>query len=363
MTMTATRTAHRDVRLYEVVRSAHLERAHDFEPATIIYRDRRYDYDASLEPGLDLTQAGDVRAARIIARSHVQTLEVNEPLMLSAARRTALSVAAVRAVDALRGSHTSIVSYAIENLEPPRATGPRGRIGRWGRMRLARYVHRNIDRLAFGTDAAWDLYHDTFSAGRRQSTRIIPALPSAAEGGGTGQREAVVGFLGAFDERKGLRELLAAWPHVRAVRPDARLVLLGKGPLQPLAEDAADDDPSISLVVDPPRSAIPAALRSVKALALPSQPRERWREQVGLPIVEGLANGCVIVTTQESGLSSWLAAEGHHVVPSDAGPETLAAALVAALDDPRTPQEVLDALPLVDGRRAADQWLFERAIA
>ncbi|MEY9954277.1 glycosyltransferase [Leifsonia sp. EB34] len=361
--MTATRTAHHDVRLYEVVRSAHLERAHDFEPATIIYRDRRYDYDPSLEPGLDLTQAGDLTAARIIARSHVATLEVNEPLMLSAARRTALSVAAVRMLDLLRGSHTSIVSYAIENLEPPLPAGTRGRLGRWGRMRLARYVHRNIDRLAFGTDASWDLYHDIFAPGRRQSTRIIPALPAPAEGAATGPREAVVGFLGAFDERKGLRELLAAWPLVRAARPSARLVLLGKGPLQELAEEAAADDPSIELTVDPPRSAIPDALRSIKALALPSQPRARWREQVGLPIVEGLANGCVIVTTRESGLSSWLETEGHHVVPSVSGAETLAAALIAALDDPRTPEDVLHSLPPVDGRRAADQWLFERATA
>ena len=71
----------------------------------------------------------------------------------------------------------------------------------------------------------------------------------------------------------------------------------------------------------------------------------------------------MIVTTRESGLSSWLESEGHHVVASDAGAQALATALIAALDDPRTPQDVLDSLPSVDGRRAADQWLFERATA
>ncbi len=358
--MTASRTAHQDVRLYEVVRSAHLERAHEFAPASIIYRDKRYDYDPALEPGLDLTRAGDFAAARLIARSRVATLEVNEPLMLSAAARTAIAVAAVRIADLVHRRHTSIVSYAIENLDPPMPEHPRGRLGRRLRISLARYVHRNLDRLAFGTEAAWDLYHDTFPQSRRLSTRTIPALPSAAEGVPTQLRDPVVGFLGAFDERKGLLPLLEAWPLVRERRPEARLHLIGKGALLPIAERAAAEDPSIRLTTDPPRSAVPSELRSMKALVLPSQPRPRWKEQVGLPIVEGLANGCVIVATRESGLSTWLEATGHHVVPSDSGPAQLAEAIVAAIDDERTPQDVLSSLPAVDGRRAADQWLFGR---
>ena len=359
--MTETRTVHRNVRLYEVVRSAHLERAHEFAPASILYRSRRYDYDASLESGLDLAQAGDVSAARILLRSDVSTLEVNEPLMLSSAARSALSVAALRLSDRLRGRRTTIVSYAIENLEPPRPAHARGRAGRWARMRLASYVHRNLDRLAYGTDAARELYERSFPARAALRTRTIPALPSAADEAGTTRRAPIVGFLGAFDERKGLRQLLDAWPLVRRARPDARLVLIGKGALQPLAEAAAHADPSISLTVDPPRAAIPAALRTMKVLALPSQPRPRWREQVGLPIVEGLANGCVVVTTTETGLSAWLSAHGHQVVAPDAGAVALASAVLAAIDDPRAPADILTTLPAVDGRRAADLWLFEPA--
>lgn len=358
--MTAIRTVHRNARLYEVVRSAHLERAHDFEPAAILYRSRRYDYDASLESGLDLTQAGDVAAARILVRSGISTLEVNEPLMLSAAARTALSIAALRLVDRARRQHTSVVSYAIENLEPRRPARVRGRIGQWGRMLLASYIYRNLDRLAFGTDVSRDLYLSTFSPGRRLTTRTILALPAPASGVDDEVRSPVIGFLGAFDERKGLRPLLDAWPLVHAARPDARLHLIGKGPLQPLVERAAADDPSIEVTIDPPRSEIAGALQQLKALALPSQPRLRWREQVGLPIVEALANGCLIVTTGESGLSTWLSEEGHYVIPANGGTGALVGALVAALDDARSPIDVLMTLPAVDGRKAADAWLFER---
>ena len=71
------------VRLYESLRTAHLERAHQLAPASIVHRVTRYDFDESLAVGLDLVQAGPVRAAWLVGRSGVRVLEVNEPLMTS----------------------------------------------------------------------------------------------------------------------------------------------------------------------------------------------------------------------------------------------------------------------------------------
>ncbi|MFP3393480.1 glycosyltransferase family 4 protein, partial [Brevibacillus sp. SIMBA_076] len=122
----------------------------------------------------------------------------------------------------------------------------------------------------------------------------------------------IAAFLGAFEERKGLPLLLAAWPLVRERRPDARLLVMGKGALEVLAREAVAIDASIELLVDPSRDTISGALAGAKALVLPSQRRPRWREQVGLPIVEGLAAGCVVVTTSETGLADWLTEEGHY---------------------------------------------------
>jgi glycosyltransferase involved in cell wall biosynthesis len=89
---------------------------------------------------------------------------------------------------------------------------------------------------------------------------------------------------------------------------------------------------------------------------LPSQPSATWREQVGLPIVEGLSYGCTIVTTTETGLAGWLSEHGHRVVAADADDGELAAAVAAALLNPV--EDVVASLPDHDGRLAADAWMF-----
>ena len=96
------RTALPRVRLYETLRTAHLERAHELAPASIVYRRRRYDFDSDLARGLDLVEAGPARAAWVLARSDVREVEVNEPLMVSSLRRTALALAAVDAARLVR---------------------------------------------------------------------------------------------------------------------------------------------------------------------------------------------------------------------------------------------------------------------
>ena len=80
------RTASSRVRLYETVRTAHLERARELAPASIVYRRRRYDFDPAVAAGLDLIEAGPVGAAVVLARSDVRELEINEPLMVSSLR-------------------------------------------------------------------------------------------------------------------------------------------------------------------------------------------------------------------------------------------------------------------------------------
>jgi glycosyltransferase involved in cell wall biosynthesis len=112
--------------------------------------------------------------------------------------------------------------------------------------------------------------------------------------------------------------------------------------------------------VDPPRAQIHQLLASSQVLVLPCQPTPSWREQVGLPIVEGLSYGCTVVTTTETGLASWLAAAGHQVTSADATAEELAAAILAAVRHPLQAGDVLASLPDVDGRLAADDWLFRR---
>lgn len=349
------------VRVYQTLRTAHLERAHELGPATIMFTSRRYDFDERLLAGLDVVQAGRWRSAGILARSHVREIEVNEPLMLSAARGAALAMSAVRLKAAITGRRILVVCYAIGNEDPRRAIPLRSlrkRLGQRMDFAIGRAVWRRLDRVAYGSAAARDIYAALMPPRDDLESRIIPALPSPCACAAGGVRAHRVVFLGAFAERKGFPLVLEAWATVRAELTDAVLVLLGKGPLGDVAEAAASSDSRIQLIADPSRERIHRELAVGSVVVLPSQPAENWREQIGLPIVEGLAHGCTVVTSTETGLAGWLAEAGHRVLDVPTSVDALAGAVVEALRTPIPTASVLASLPEVDGRRAADDWLF-----
>lgn len=344
------------VRLYESIRTAHLERAHELVPAAIVYRERRYDFDEGIARGLELVQAGPVRAALLLRRSRPEAIEVNEPLMLSSLPATALALFAVRF---LRRRSPRVVTYAIGNADPYSAPDPSlKRRVRWLiERRLSRYVWKRIDAIAFGTEGARDVYRALLPRRHDLVESLVPALPARSHVPAADREHCVV-FLGAFAPRKGVPLLLAAWPRVRDACPGATLTLLGKGALQDEVDTFAAAQPGVDVMIDPPRDAIRATLRRSLVLVLPSQPSATWREQVGLPIVEALEQGCAVVTTTETGLAPWLEAHGHGVVPGDADAEALARAIIGQIEAGDRSAEILASLPVQDGRLAADEWLF-----
>jgi len=70
-----------------------------------------------------------------------------------------------------------------------------------------------------------------------------------------------------------------------------------------------------------------------------------------------------VVTTDETGLATWLSDHGHHVVRGAAGADEVGDAVRRALAKDRPPTSVLADLPPVDGRLAADTWLRGKAPA
>ncbi|MDQ1584393.1 MAG: hypothetical protein QOF36_2447 [Microbacteriaceae bacterium] len=354
-------------RLYDQIRTAHFERARELEPAAIVYRTKRYDVDEQLTEGLELVQAGAATAAMLFARSRITVLEVNEPLFLASLPRTALVLAVLRVGAIFTRRKPVIVTYAIENMSPFRVSGEaraRTRLRRRIEAQLARFVWRRIDRVAYGTAAARDLYRAILPASSRRAEETFPALPEPCTCDSSPiRRSHRVVFLGALNERKGFPLLLDAWPFIRERDPLAELTILGKGALEAVAAKAAEADPSIELVIDAPRADIHRQLRRGQVLTLPSQRRPDWREQVGLPIVEGLAHGCSIVTTTETGIAGWLAEHDHLVVDPGCTPAELAASIVLQLERGTSAQSVLASLPGEDGRLAADRWMFGAANA
>jgi glycosyltransferase involved in cell wall biosynthesis len=353
------------VRLYESLRTAHLERAHELAPASIVYRVTRYDFDDELARGLDLVRAGRLRTALVLLRSPVRTLEVNEPLMLSSLPATAIALVALAIRSAAGTPRAEVVTYAIGNADPfdaPVGRRLRSRVRRTGERLLAHAVMRRVDRVVYGTQGARDTYDRVLGGARPGAvSALVHALPARHDHRAPQPVADRALFVGALSERKGIRVLLAAWPAVRDARPGAVLRILGKGPLQAEVEAAAAADPSIVVEIDPGRDRIHEAMHSASVLVLPSQPSPTWREQVGLPIVEALSHACTIVTTAETGLADWLREHGHGVTADPASPAELAVTLAAALAHPVDPDAVLAALPARDGRLAADDLLFATA--
>jgi glycosyltransferase involved in cell wall biosynthesis len=356
----------RQVKLFAQLRSAHLERAHQGEPATVFHRDRRFDFDETLLPGLDVRQLGALATGWALFRSAAEVVEVNEPLMAHGLVRTSVALAALDARRLLRRRDALVVSYAIENRDPfrsPAGTGLRTRLRRGVERRLAGHVSRHLDRLAFGTPDAEQLYATLLGpALRRTTTRAVPAVSAACDclsGADTGSigGEGLVVFLGALGARKGVPQLMAAWPEVARRRPGTRLALRGAGPLAAEVAAWTHTVPGAGLVEGASRQEVHALLRRADVLVLLSQPTPTWREQVGLPLVEALAHGCAVVTTSESGLAPWLAAHGHRVLSPAAAPEEVADAVLAALSEARPRASVLADLPAEDGRLAAERWL------
>lgn len=358
----------RNIRVYAAVRTVHLERLAESHPAELLYTKTRYDFDESvLADSVRPERVGRFGAVRHLLRHGHGVVEINEPFMVARWIDLLAQVAAVTIRSMVDRERSVIVTYVLSLKDPAADLVQRWRLPRPIADRLARLVIgvlvRRTDRIAFGTEAARDLmveYVDPDLVAARG--RVFPALPTRCrcvdDGAVTGRREPGAVFVGAFDERKGIRQLLAAWELVADRRPDATLTLIGKGALTAEVEAWAHDRREVSVVVDPPRAHIHDAMRVAGVLILLSQRRGVWREQVGLPIVEGLSHGCRIVATDETGLASWLRDHRHVVVAGDAAADVTAAAIEASLTDGPSPADVLADLPEVDMRLVADRWMF-----
>lgn len=365
-------TGSRRVRAYHTVRTAHLERALELEPADLIYGQRRYDFDACMAANVSdrarLEQAGVLRSAWLLARRGYDAIEINEPIALDTVRRTSLALAAISLADLVRRRRTRVVSYAIGNVPLGELPRPRGkaRLGRLLDERLAPLVWRRCDRFVFGTDSARAAYAASFGReGARTTVTTVPALPTVCTCSAPPNQVSAEGavaqrllFLGDLSRRKGFDAVVQAWRQVRNRVPEAEFVIVGRGIMIDQARSLARDDDRVVLVEDPPRVVVHSQLRQASVVVLPSQPNRGWREQVGLPLVEGLAHGCTVVTTDETGIAGWLSEHGHHTFSARDVASRLPDAIITALEQPLTRGTVYRSLPLLDGRLEADAWMF-----
>jgi glycosyltransferase involved in cell wall biosynthesis len=117
--------------------------------------------------------------------------------------------------------------------------------------------------------------------------------------------------------------------------PDARLAIVGGGPLQPALEAALP--PRATLIGAQPLTVIPTWMAACDVLVLPSHVE-------GTPnvVLEALACGRRVVATAVGGVPDVIASDTVGALVPAHAPEALAAALTQALRTPYAPEAVAE---------------------
>jgi glycosyltransferase involved in cell wall biosynthesis len=326
------------LRIVPDLRSSVVEEA----PASqvLLFTSRRSDADPAL---LDLPAVRPFTWTTLLEALRdpdLELVEVAEPLWLGEWVRALRAVAVVKLLRVLRPRRrVRIATYAIENLDVRERLSFPSLDGRPVLGAVATRVVTaavglsllSLDAVVFGTTGASENYRRAFgwSLRRTRHTVLTPRLdacrvcgPGVASGAA---RDRTVLFLGAPSARKGFGVLTEAWERSGAADRGWRLVVA-----DPSGGEGRDLPAGVS-VTSPSRSAVHELLRTAAVVAMPSVRRTRWREQIGLPLVEGLTHGCRVVTTTETGLADDLREHPLVVLTTPGDPRSLADGLCRAM--------------------------------
>lgn len=299
-----------------------------------------------------------------IFRTRARTIEIPEPLWARFLPVGITLMVATRIARRLTGRPVRTVFYALENNAPERALFGDGRTPALLRHAfvnvLGSLISLLVDRVAFGSPSAHRAYEQIKTLRLKDVLELteLPVRASPEPSPDASRTRSHALFVGGLERRKGIRELLPAWDLVERSIPSARITIIGSGPLEPeVSRWVADAPERRKLLGQVSHSELSAHYRSANVLVAPSVRDGRWREQIGLQIRESLSEGLTVVASDETGLADWLSAHGHQVVPVNDLAESLAPAIVDALENPLPRATVMQSLPSQDGRVIADTWL------
>jgi teichuronic acid biosynthesis glycosyltransferase TuaC len=142
-------------------------------------------------------------------------------------------------------------------------------------------------------------------------------------------------YVGNLKPEKGVLDLAAAWDRVARDLPDARLAIVGGGPLRTEVEAALP--PRATLVGAQPLEAIPTWMAACDVLVLPSHIE-------GTPnvVLEALACGRRVVATAVGGVPDVITSDTVGALVPPHQPEALAASLTQALRTRYAPEAVAE---------------------
>jgi len=219
---------------------------------------------------------------------------------------------------------------------------------KFGGPLLAHLMERIEVLTAVSTEAA--LAVEGFAPG-------VEIVPNAVDVGGFTEQERIghrVAFVGRDDPRKGLDVLLAAWPRVHASVPDAELVVVGAR-----RETEAAGVRFEGTVSDRRKREM---LASSSIFCAPNTGGESF----GITLIEAMAAGCAVVSTDLPAFVSVTGGVAEHVGVNDS--KRLADVLLGLLANPERVRDLARAARaranVFDWTRVLPRWimLYEQAI-
>ena len=181
-------------------------------------------------------------------------------------------------------------------------------------------------------DAVFPTYTD-LSVFTERPLRPLPETPTAL-------------FVGVLERYKNIDGLVAAWPRVADRVPEARLVVVGKGPLRGEVEKLAAELPErVELIEELLPEGVSAALDDATLLVLPSR-----HEGLGRVVIEAFARGRGVVASRAGGVLDLVddGVQGLLVDPEDT------VGLAGALSTVLSQHEVAERLGAAASARFAD---------
>jgi glycosyltransferase involved in cell wall biosynthesis len=155
---------------------------------------------------------------------------------------------------------------------------------------------------------------------------LDPPAVDAPWAHGNGDSGPVVGFVGRIEPRKGVLDLIAAAPAIRAGSPGAEVVIVGDDPWGAFPDYLAQVRAANDVVHVPWHDNAPGLMRHFDVLVAPSH-----QEPFGTVLSEAMAVGTPVVATRVGGLAEVVddGVTGLLVDPGE--PDALAAAVLEVL--------------------------------
>jgi glycosyltransferase involved in cell wall biosynthesis len=215
--------------------------------------------------------------------------------------------------------------------------------------RITRWI---FARTAFATACSGDLLARARALGAHpQTTTLLPYGVAAqdfapqlrdrawlAERFGIAADAPLLVAVGRFVVKKGFHVLIRALPALRAVMPQARLLLAGYGDMQAAYLQLAAQLGVADMLVMPGqllRADVARVIASADVYCVPSVHDEQGNVD-GLPnaLLEGMAAGCAIVASRVAGIPEVITHQQHGLLVPEGDEAALAQAILTILHDP-----------------------------